>query len=145
MLDDINIKAGFRWTGYTKDNILRKLMLGAIVYHDALKDVQWEDLTLKEAQSLAPDVKKHVLDNFPSSYSAAEASAMITGRQNQAMLLSMWACLFYEVERLWPNNKNDVIKTLQSPECERFISKFKAKNDGAPPCSVVLMRELMVT
>ena len=88
---------------------------------------------------MLPDVKRHLADAFPAGCTAAEASEIVTGRPDQVLLLSMWACLFGEAQGLCPEKLDEVLKFLEGAECVAAIKDFKAANDGIPPCPGTLV------
>ena len=75
--------------------------------------------------------------------SAADASGFVLGRRDHALFVSMWACLFGEVEQaLSSEERGDVMKRLESPEAAALVAAFQIEH-GVPPCPFVLVRALL--
>ena len=60
------------------------------------------------------------------------------------MFVSMWACLFGEVEQAYPSSEESsrILKLLKSPEAAAKVAAFQNEH-GVPPCPFVLVRALL--
>ena len=76
--------------------------------------------------------------------SAADVSEFVLGRRDHALFVSMWACLFGEVEQAHPSSeeRNHILKLLTSPEAAAKVAAFQNEH-GVPPCPFVLVRALL--
>ena len=137
----IDEESGMRAKGYVLKNVIRKMVVCAIQYHGAASRSSWSDILVKELRHITPDCHK-ALAKFPASFSVADASDMVCGRRDHGVFLSMWACLFGEVAKLWPDRLNDMKRLLSSEQCVQILAAFKARH-GVAPCPVTLMRELL--
>ena len=92
------------------------------------------------------DAKENVkpLTDLAPGISAADASGFVLGRRDRALFVSMWACLFGEVEQAHPSSeeRNYVLKLLKSPEAAVQVAAFQNEH-GVPPCPFVLVRALL--
>ncbi len=93
-------------------------------------------------QRALPDVAGHVSTAFGSDMSAQEASVMVTGSVHQAPMLSMWASLFAEIEAIWPDKLDRILKVLRRPVSAHALSEFKSTH-GVTPCPIVLVKLLL--
>ena len=69
----------------------RKLLLGEISV--AGGEIDWSSATLQQLGQLTPDQNGH-LRSLDSALRAEELSALVLGRPDHAVFLSMWACLW---------------------------------------------------
>lgn len=144
VIEAVSREAGLAWNAYTIANIVRKFLLARVLHAGAARKVDWASVPLGSLPTrVLPDVKQNLVSGFPLDCSAADASEMVTGRHDQAMLLSMWACLFAEVADMWPKELHNILKLLQGPSCEVAIEQFKAGHRGVSPCPAVLVSMLM--
>ena len=142
MLQDISAKAKLNWNSYVIDYLIRKFVICVLVHQEELGEQMDCSVSWLSFESLAPDMTNQLQAAFPRDFSAADASHMITGRPDQALFLSMWACLFKEVEARYADDLSEVLKLLQHPLCENVIETFLQANDSVAPCPVVLVDRL---
>jgi hypothetical protein len=140
-LREVNDAAKLEWTPYAVAHACRKMVMAAIAHDAAASDAKWGDVSMATLQHMMPDVKE-IAAKFPVGISAATASEMITGRPDQALMLSMWACLFSEADRLWPKETRALEKLLRSPLCASHLTEWKQRHDGVTPCPTELLRSM---
>ena len=140
IVEGVSDDTGLQWNRYTAAHLVRKLLLGWLTHSGAAGGIDWAEVPLRALpQTVLPDVKELMPAGFTPDCSAAEASDMITGRPDQALLLSMWACLFGDVEAKWPQELDDILKFLRGPRCSVALQQFKTANKDVTPCPAVLL------
>ena len=153
LLRIIDHECGLGWgEQYVRPNLLRKVMcawlrdgLGATAGPTSF---QWAALPYAFLDSVhaVADVKENVkpLSALTPDMSAAEVSEFVLGRRDHALFVSMWACLFGEVEQAHPSSeeRNRILKLLKSPEAAAKVAAFQNEH-GVPPCPFVLVRALL--
>jgi len=80
---------------YNHCTVLRKAVLGEIAFSPRRRP-DWSEVTIAELRGWCPDVCDN-LDFFDADLAAGTASAVILGRPDHAMFLSMWACLWGQI------------------------------------------------
>ena len=147
----IDQECGLGWgEQYVRPNLLRKVMcvwlrdgLGATAGH-----FQWDAVPYAFLDSVhaVADAKENVkpLTALTPNMSAAEVSEFVLGRGDHALFVSMWACLFGEVEQAHPKGeeRSRILKLLKSPEAAAKVAAFQNEH-GVPPCPFVLVRALL--
>ena len=105
--------------------------LFAICLLDAVHVVAYANENVKPLTDLLPGI------------SAADAGELVLGRRDQALFVSMWACLFGEVEQVHPSieERNHALKLLKSPEAVVQVAAFQNEH-RVPPCPLTLVRLL---
>ena len=140
IVEGVSDDTGLQWNRYTVAHLVRKLLLGWLTHSGAAGGIDWAEVPLRALpQTVLPDVKELMPAGFTPDCSAAEASDMMTGRPDQALLLSMWACLFGDVEAKWPQELDDILKFLRGPRCSVALQQFKTANKDVTPCPAVLL------
>ena len=138
---------------YVRPNLVRKVMCAWV--RDGLDTTarptsfQWDDMpyVLLDTVHAVADAKEKVkpLTDLVPGISAADASGFVLGRRDHALFVSMWACLFGEVEQALSSEereRDDVLKRLKSPEAAALVAAFQIEH-GVPPCPLVLVRALL--
>ena len=142
--------------GYTQQNMIRKITVSWL--HDALgaiagqEDVMcWQSFNFQaiEEAGIVADVKgKAQLDIAncypPGCLKASDISELLLGRVDHALFVSMWACLFSDVEK---SRKDDdeakrLIELLSGPRSAQVLASFIEKHK-IPPCPEVLAQLLL--
>ena len=127
-------KSGTQWQAFTVSHLVRKLLLAHVVHGADVAQLPWHRLPMGFLPAtVLPDAKDLVAKAFPRNCSAADASQMVTGRPDQALLLSMWACVFSEVEDRWPKRLDDNLQYLREPQVQITIGSSKGANNGVAP------------
>ena len=109
---------------------------------------QWAALPYAFLDSVhaVADAKENVkpLAALTPDMSAAEVSEFVLGRRDHALFVSMWACLFGEVEQAHPSSeqRDNVLKLSTSPEAAVQVPAFQ-KEHGVPQCPFVLGKALL--
>lgn len=80
---------------YIADFVVRKFVL-AVIASARVPSEFWQEISVRQLREWTADAHEH-LACIPSSWSAAEASALICGREDWSMLASTFACLWAEV------------------------------------------------
>ena len=108
---------------------------------------QWDAVpyVLLDTVHAVADAKEKVkpLTDLAPGISAADASGFVLGRRDHALCVSMWACLFGEVEQALSSEERDhVLMRLKSPEAAALVAAFQNEH-GVPPCPFLLVRALL--
>ena len=140
-LQEVDHAAKLEWSWYVVAHACRKVVMAAIAHDAAASDAKWGDVSMAMLQHMMPDVNE-IAAQFPVGISAAAASEMITGRPDQALMLSMWACLFSEADRLWPKETRAFETLLRSPSAATHLTEWKQRHDGVTPCPTELLRSM---
>lgn len=138
----VNHGAKLEWSCYVVAHACRKMVAAAIAHDAAASDAKWGDVSMATLEHMMPDVTKELAAKFPVDTSAAAASEMITGRPDQALMLSMWACLFSEADRVWPKETRALEQLLRSPLAATHLTEWKQRHDGVTPCPTELLRSM---
>ena len=137
---------------YVRPNLVRKVMCAWV--RDGLgttagpTSLMWDAVlyVLLDTVHAVADAKEKVkpLTDLVPGISAADASGFVLGRRDHALFVSMWACLFGEVEQAHPSSeeRDYVLKRLKSPEAAALVAAFQIEH-GVPPCPFVLVRALL--
>jgi serine/threonine protein kinase len=147
ILETIDSECKLQWTGYVHDSLVRKFVFAAVVHRNTMMTVA------SSVSSSGDDMPMHVLRRlvadqagymraFPDDFTAGLASDMICGRRDRSLLISMYACLFHEAEKLWCNRHDEILQVLASSECAEAVYTFQRKH-GFPPCPTVLLKALL--
>ena len=83
-------------TGYMRLTFVRKLLLLVCLRKGKVCPV-WSDVTVAYLSQLGPD-KNEYLSNFPASWSVAEVSSFLFGREDLGMFAGIFTCLWEAVE-----------------------------------------------
>lgn len=135
--------AGVRWQSFTVSHLVRKLLLARVVHGAHGVELPWHLLPVGLLPgTVLPDVKKLMVKGFPRHCTAADASMMVTGRQDQVLLLSMWACMFSEVEDRWPDRLEEILRVLRSPEIRIIVGSSRGGNNDVTPVPASLISRL---
>ena len=73
-----------------------------------------------------------------------DLSDLLLGREDHALFVSMWACLFSEVSRKATDGETQtrILDVLRSPSASDFLDAFLLRH-GVPPCPEVLVTLLL--
>ena len=142
--------------GYTQQNMIRKITVSWL--HDALgaiagqKDVMcWQSFNFQaiEEAGIVADVQGKAQLDIANCYpagclKASDISELLLGRVDHALFVSMWACLFSDVEK---SRKDDdeakrLIELLSGPRSAQVLASFIEKHK-IPPCPEVLAKLLL--
>ena len=102
LFHEINMDCKCNWTKYVFDSLMRKIILGGIVSCNVTAD--WAGTTLPELRRMVADQAEYI-SAFPDTYTVCMASDMIWGRRDRGLFLTMFGCLFHEVQTLWPDKE----------------------------------------
>ena len=148
--------------GYTEQNMIQILTvswlhscLGAIAGHNVCVDLCWHSFDFRalvtagtfgiesDAQEQAQRDIANVC-NMRGHISASEISDLLLGRTDHALFVTMWACLFSEVEngRYCRKSKERLIKLLSSPSAVKALDAFIEKHK-IPPCPEIFAQTLL--
>ena len=113
-----------------KDHVIRKLFLG-VWLRGPLQHVDWDGVSMSVARAVSPDAGR-LLDAVPATWDAAEVSRLFFNRPGRAPFVSMWGCLFREVEQMCekkdsPTARDYMLSQLRSGE---FCSIASAGSDS---------------
>ena len=136
LVDVIDHECSLGWgEQYVRPNLVRKVMCAWV--HGGLgttagpTSFQWAALpyVLLDTVHAVADAKEKVkpLTGLAPDMSAADVSEFVLGRRDHALFVSMWACLFGEVEQAHrrKNERNGVLKLLRSPEAAVQAAAFQ--------------------
>ena len=82
--------------GDIADSVVRKIVLAVIASARVPREF-WQEISVLQLRELGGDKHLKSLACLPSTWSAAEASALICGREDWPMLASTFVCLWAEV------------------------------------------------
>lgn len=132
--------AGLRWGAYVTPHVVRKLLIGVVANRRAGVDRAWLGVPISAIQDLEPDMGGYLSDF--GSLTSGEASDMVFGRPDRGLFISMWGCLFHEVETRWPKDLDEILRLLGSPRAAAALQEHVAVHSH-PPCPAVLVRSLL--
>ena len=127
-----------------KDHVIRKLFLGVWLC-GPLQHVVWDNVSMSVVRSVSPDAGG-LLDSIPRTWDAAEASRWFFDRADRAPFLSMWGCLFREVDRMCENHLSPtagdyVFSQLRSGE---FLSVASGSSDSLAETPAEVTKQLLL-
>ena len=154
LLEKVRAECRFDFTTYAVRNCVRKITMSWL--RNCLcdtagpaHDFDWGSVTydaIEESGAVA-DVERRAQIDIKDScgeISAEDISELLLGRHDQALFVSMWACLFSEVggHGRVDATKARIIGLLGSPRAEEVLDAFLQEH-GVPPCPEVLVRLLL--
>ena len=142
-----------RFKGYTGRNMVRKITVSwirACLCDTAGRavDLRWSEVdynAIEEAGAVAyvNGKARNDVATACGNIAAADLSELLLGRQDHALFVSMWACLFSEVaQKRDGKTQNRIIGLLSSPCAAEVLDAFLLQH-GFPPCPEVLVRLLL--
>ena len=121
-------------TNYVSSFFLRKVLWARV--SNGMR-VDWSKIFLSDLALMAPD-KNNYLGHFPSDMSAAAISTMLFGREDWALLASMFSCLWGDVERHFPTKLAEIEASLSNGRFGMAASSLRVAMGCTPtPCAVV--------
>ena len=117
--------------------VLLKILLARVANG---MQVDWSKVTGSDLAMLAPD-QNHNLGHFPCDMSAAEISTMLFGREDWALLASLYSCLWGDVERAFPERLDEIEQSVRDG---RFATARKALREvmGCNPCACAVVESM---
>jgi len=111
--------------------VLRKIALGSVADGGV---VDWEAMTMAKLREICPDEYNN-LGKLDANARVADMSALILGRPDQGLLLSMWACLFQSAGA--PS-----LACALEEKGEAAVDDWRASHEGVGPRPVDLCEQL---
>ena len=111
-------------------------------------DLRWQALEFQaiEEAGVVADVdgkaQKNIAKACTRRMEASDISELLLGRNDHALFVSMWACLFLEVERRCKQDRERFIELLSSPLAAEVLDGFIEKHK-IPPCPEVFAKALL--
>ena len=110
---------------YVLDSIVRKHVLARA------GGVDWSQCTLAELRRLSVD-QCEFLAELPDDWQATDASSLICDRPEWPLLVSMYMCLWHDVEKTIPDALPMLTKAVHSGEAMAKITEFRRRHGFAP-------------
>ena len=95
--------------------------------------MDWEAMTMAKLREICPD-ENNRLGKLDANARVADISALILGRPDQGLLLSMWACLFHSA------GAPSLARALEE-KGEAAVDDWRASHEGVGPRPVDLCGE----
>ena len=128
--------------GYVRLAIVRKLFLGC-VQHGAVA-VDWAQVDMEALKGVVPD-ENGFLDAVPASWSAADLSRFVFSRDDWALFVPMFACLWHEVvkaKRFQKDSEKDMLLDLVSSPAFADRARSLSRGLGHAVCPMLLVEDL---
>ena len=149
ILDDVGKRACLKWVSYARGNITRRILiawLSQCLRDNAGRFLDWGAVTYEalEASGCVVDVNEAMagLVSVQGDVSAGDASELLLGRRDQAVFVSMWLCLFHDVQLAvqdWTKHKKDLLlKSLRGQAAMDACQNFHVAH-GVAPCPFTLL------
>ena len=157
LLDKVRAECRFDVTTYAVRNCVRKITMSWLrnclcdtAGHASLSDdFDWGSVTydaIEESGAVADVDQKAQIDirDACGGITAGDISELLLARQDQALFVSMWACLFSEVDGHGRDDetRHRILGLLGSPRAAEVLDAFVLER-GVAPCPEVLVRLLL--
>lgn len=129
--------------GDIADFVVRKIVLAVIASARVPREF-WQEISVLQLREWSADTHKH-LACLPSSWSAAEASALICGREDWPMLASTFVCLWAEVVRGSCFNADQDAPRIIEGKLSEMIEALRGRAHALPPSLLVREAGLCVS
>ena len=121
--------------GYVRLFLVRKLLIGCLCFGAVQAD--WTSVHASMLKDMGPDENVH-LAAFPSTWSIAEISRFLFARDDMGIFASMYACLWHDVGRSWPDRQDEVLELISTGTVgERASALAHSANHAYCPHHVV--------
>ena len=126
-----------RYSGYILDFGVRKLFMGLLRRRSGR--VSWADVTPQGLRAVSADQGEY-LRAFPCSWSAADISTLLFGRDDVGPFVTMWPCLFHDIKEHARGNKPATRADLRRYQAEADAGKYAGvvnsyeERHGVVPC-----------
>ena len=155
LLDKVRDECRFQVTTYAVRNCVRKITMSWL--RNCLcdtagpnDDFDWGSVTydaIEESGAVADVDQKAQTDirDACGGITAGDISELLLARQDQALFVSMWACLFSEVDGPGRDEetRQRIVGLLGSPRAAEVLDAFVLEH-GVAPCPKVLVRLLQL-
>ena len=122
--------------GYVRKSIVRKVILGPVAFGE-LSSIDWSALSRTQLQELCPDQAGYV-ETLPETWTAQDISRFVFDRDDWAMFVSCFACLWHDVPRESAEREQSILEDIRSGNVEAKARAFqRAAGHAFTPADII--------